>query len=228
MNIDFWYRLVQFICNKNQQGYITPANFNDIINSAQFSYLDYLFGLVQQYQPGKPIAKVEIGLSQTIRQILSAFIDKPSIITIDVNGLSPYPTDFQRVDAMYTVDMKRIKYVQQESLASYLCSRIDPVVSKPIYLIESDGFQFYPNTTFNNVALSSAKLSYVKTPTTIVWAFNPDANGRPIYDSVNSVDPLWYDLDMEDVVARALKLVGVNLQSAAIGQYATELKQIGQ
>lgn len=222
MTVDFAYRLVQDICSKNQAGYISPANFNTWINQAQLSYLDYLFGLVQQYQPGRPIAKVELGLSQTIRQILTAFIDAPSTLTVDGTGLSPYPSDFQRVDAMYTTDMKRIKYVQQDSLASYLESRIDPVSSKPIYLIQSDGFKFYP------ITLGNAKLSYVKTPKTIVWAFNLNPNGIPIYDPIASVDPLWYDLDMEDVLARVLKIAGVNLQSVPISQYANELKQVGQ
>lgn len=222
MTVDFAYQLMQDICSKNQAGYIKPAQFNRWINQAQLSYLDYLFGLVQQYQPGRPIAKVEIGLSQTIRQILTAFIDAPTTLTVDGTGLAPYPADFQRVDAMYTTDTKRIRYVQQDSLSSYLESRIDPVAQKPIYLIQSDGFQYYPLT------LGAAKLSYVKTPRTIVWASNPDPNGIPIYDPINSVDPLWYDLDMEDIIARALKIAGVNLQSVPVSQYAEQLKQAGQ
>lgn len=222
MNVDFLYRLMQDICSKNQAGYVNPAQFNDWINQAQLSYMDYLFGLVQQYQPGRPVAKVEIGLSQTIRQIITAFIDSPVTLTIDGTGLAPYPDDFQRVDAMYTTANKRIRYVQQDSLTSYVNSVIDPVSSNPIYEIQSNGFQFYP------INLGAAKLSYVKTPRTIVWAYNDNPNGYPIYDPINSVDPLWYDLDCEDILARALKIAGVNLQSAAVTQYATELKQIGQ
>lgn len=222
MTVDFVYRLMQDICSKNQAGYITPANFNDWINQGQFSYMDYLFGLVQQYQPGRPIAKVELGLSKTIRQILTAFIDTPTTLTVDSTGLSPYPSDFQRVDAMYTSANKRIKYIQQDRLASYLESRIDPIVQKPIYLIQSNGFQYYP------ITIGSAKLSYVKTPREIVWGFNNNPNGDPIYDPTTSFDPLWYDLDMEDVIARALKIAGVNLQSVPVSQYAEQLKQAGQ
>lgn len=222
MTVDFLYKEMQDICSKNQAGYISPANFNDWINQGQLSYLDYLFGLVEQYQPGRPIPRVQLGLTQTVRQILTAFIDSPSTLTVDGSGLSPYPSDFQRVDAMYTIDLKKIKYVQQDSLASYLQSRISPISSKPIYLIQSDGFQFYP------ITLGSAKLSYVKTPRTIVWAFNLNPNGIPIYDSTASVDPLWYDLDCYQVLGRALRIAGTNLQSPLVIQYADKIINQGQ
>lgn len=222
MSVDFVYRLIQYIINKNQQGYLSPEQFNIVINQAQYSYLDFLLGSFEQYTPGRPIAKVELGMNETIRQRLTAFIDPPTTLTIDVTGLATYPSDYQQADAMYTSSMNRVRYVQQDKLYSVLNSVIDPVANNPIYLINSAGFQFYP------ITLGNSKLSYVKTPPTIVWASTPDANGRPIYDPGTSVDPLWYDLDFFEVIARALKLIGVNLQSAAVAQLATEIKQIGQ
>lgn len=228
MKVDVMYRIMQFIINKSQAGYFGPADFNLIINQAQRSYMNFLFGDVQQYQPGRPIPKVSISLTQTTREILTAFIAPPVTLTIDADGLSPYPSDFQRADAMYTVEMNRIKFVQQDFLWSYLKSRINPVITNPIFLIEGDGFKFYPNTTYNAVALSQAKLSYVKTPTDIVWGSTPDGNGRPIYNSGSSVDPLWYDLDCMQVIARALRMVGVNLQLNVISEYAEEIIKTGE
>jgi hypothetical protein len=228
VTVDTMYSLIKFICAKNQQGYIAPADFNTVINQAQLSYLNFLFGQVEQYQIGMPISKVSISLTQTTREILTAFIDPPTTLTIDASGLAPYPDDFQRADAMYTTSMNRIKFVQQDFLWSTLQSRINPVATNPIYIMESDGFRFYPNTNYNSITLGTALLSYVKTPEAIVWGFNLDANGRPIYSPGTSVDPVWYDLDCMQIIARALHMIGINLQVGAVTQYADEIIKLGE
>src|SRR5882762_1237369 len=212
MTAGFMYDLIIFISNKNNgQGYITPDEFNVIINQSRFSFLDYLLGEFQQYQGGRPVPRVQFGMNESVRQRLTPFINAPVTLNIDVAGLSPYPGDYQQSDAMYDSSMNRIRYVPQHKLYSYLKSQIDPISTKPIYLIESDGFRFYPNTTYNGVDLGTAKLSYVHTPPDIVYSTIPDGNGRPVYDPGTSVDPEWYDVDCLDILARALRMIGVNL-----------------
>lgn len=223
MIVDTVYSIMKFVINKNQQGYFSPANFNTIFPAAELQYLDYLLGEFQQYQYGRPVPRVQFGMNETIRQSLTPLIGPPVSLTIDGTGLSPYPSDFQQVDAIYFGNPQdRIRFVSQDRLYSFLSSVIDPVASNPIYLIQNNGFQFYP------ITLATVSLSYVKTPPKTFWASTPDANGRPIYDPINSVDPIWFDTDIFDVIARALKMVGVNLQAPAVMQYATELKNVGQ
>lgn len=222
MSIDVIYRLMKFIVNKNLQGYFTPDEFNLIINQAQLEYLNFLLGEVQQYQPGRPQPRVALGMSEKIRSSLAAFIDPPTTLTIDGTGLSPYPADFQLVDTMLTSDMKRVRYVQQDSLFSYLGSVITPVATNPIYLINSAGFQFYP------ITVGSALLSYVHTPQAIFWNSTPDPNGRPIFQPVGSFDPEWYDVDCFQIIVRALALVGLNLQLPQVMQYSQMIKTIGE
>jgi hypothetical protein len=230
MTVDFVYQLMQFVINKNQNGYLSPQDFNNIINQAQFSYLDLLLGQFQSYQVGRPVPKVQFGMNENVRNTLTAFIDTPTLLAIDATGLAPYPDDYQQADAMYDAYMNRVRFVPQHKLFSYLNSQIDPI-SNPnnaIYLLESGGFRFYPNATYNNVVFANAKLSYVHTPPNIVWGFTPDGDGRPVYNPATSVDPLWYDADMEDVIVRALALVGVNLEAQQVSQYAQMIKSQGQ
>ncbi len=222
MTADEVYQTIQLACNKNQHGYVTPAQFNLIIKMGGLGFLDYLLGEVEQYQPGKPQPRIALGMSKTIRLSLAAVIDPIGPLTIDGTGLSPYPTNLQMVDAMFTADMKKVRFVQQNKLDSYLNSSITPVDTNPIFLINSAGFQFYP------ITLSAANLSYVHTPREVIWAFNLDPNGIPIYDPVNSVDPEWYDADMMQVIVRALALIGVNLQATQVQQYAQMIKTQGQ
>lgn len=223
MTSDFMYKLMLFIANKSQNGYITPQQFNLSINQAQNSYLNYLLGEFQQYAPTRPIGRVEMGMNEILQQRLSPFIDVPYTLTVDVSGQSSYPPNYQQIVAMYTnTGFSRIRYVEQDKLYSYYNSVIDPLSTNPIYSIYSDGFQFYPTT------IANAKISYIRTPPEIIWAYIEDDNGRPIYDSGNSVDPLWNDVDCLDIISRALSMVGVNLQSAAILQYSNQIKQGGQ
>ena len=223
MIVDTAYSIMKFVINKNEQGYFSPANFNTIFPAAELQYLDYLLGEFQQYQYGRPVPRVQFGMNETIRQSLTPLIGPPVPLIINAAGLAPYPDDFQQVDAIYFgTPQERVRFVSQDRLYSFLNSVIDPVASNPIYLIQNNGFQFYP------ITLATASISYVKTPPKTFWASTPDVNGRPIYDSTNSIDPIWFDTDIFDVIARALKMVGVNLQAPAVMQYATELKNVGQ
>jgi|SRR6187402_3343150 len=229
MTADFGYTLVKKVLAKSQQGYASPADYNTFINMSQFMYTDYLLGEFEQYQYQRPVPKVQFGMNQQVRQSLTPLIGPFITLTVDGTGFSSYPNDFQQVDAMMTTDDRAIRYCQQHQKQAFIKSKIDPVATNPIYLIEGNddpkldgGFRFYPNT------LGTAKLSYVKTPPEIKWAYNPDGNGRPIYDPANSVDPVWYDMDMMEILSRTLKMFGVSLQAPMVSQYANEIKAVGQ
>ena len=62
----------------------------------------------------------------------------------------------------------------------------------------------------------------------MLWAYTLDVNNRPVYDPIASIQPLWYDIDKLELVARILKLVGVSLQDGQVEQYANQVTQIGQ
>lgn len=222
MTVDFAYQIVQYAANKAQSGYITPAQFNLIINQAQLGYASFLLGTLQKYSQGRSNAPVEFGQNQVVRQRLTPII-YGYILSIDADGFSPYPGDYTQTDAITTIyGYDRVRYVQQDYLYSVLNSTIDPVASNPIYLIEDEGFRFYPNN------LLQSRLSYVRIPPNIYWAYTEDVNGIPAYNPALSVDPVWQDVSMLEIIVRALALVGVNLQLGVVSQYADMIKNGGQ
>jgi hypothetical protein len=223
VTVDETYQLMKDIVLQNQNGYLRPSVFNEFINRGQYGYANYLIGEFQRYLPGRPMAAVEFGQNQDIRQRLTPFIKPPVTLTINGAGLAPYPADYEASDAVYYGQYNRpVKYIQQDRLGSHINSRIDPVATNPVYLINSDGLQFYP------INLGAAKFSYINTPPAIVWNFDTDANGRAIYNPVGSVDPMWYELDMMDIISRALEMMGVRVSSSNVQQYAQRIKQQGQ
>jgi hypothetical protein len=222
MNVNDMYRICQFAINKAQNGYLTPSEFNLIINQAQVSYQDYLLGEFQQYQYGRAQARINYSQNENIRQRLSPLITEATLTINGTSGEAPYPADYVQADTIITTAFKRVRFVQQDSLYSYYNSEIDPVATNPIYLIEPTGFQFYPKT------LGSAILTYVKEAPSIVWAYTT-VSGRPVYNPPPaSTNPIWADVDLLEIIARALKLVGVNLQAGQVEQYANQVTQQGQ
>lgn len=223
MSINDWYELAKYIINKNQQGNLPPAKFNLVINQGARSYQSFLLGSFQQYTPGRPIARVELGNNRTVRQRLTPVIYGYTLSINATTGQSHYPGDFLQVDTMYSIyGVKRIRYVENDKLDSFYNSGIDPIATNPIYLIEDDNFQFYPVNSYQ------AKLTYVRDAPEMIWGYTLDGNSRPVYNTATSVQPVWDTIAMYDILARALSLVGTNLQSAAIIQFAAEKKEKGQ
>jgi hypothetical protein len=230
MNVNDMYRICQFAINKAQNGYLTPAEFNLIINQAQVSYQDYLLGEFQQYQYGRPQARINYSQNENIRQRLSPLITESTLAINGTSGEATYPNDYVQADAVRTSTFARVRYVQQDSLYSYYNSEIDPIATNPIYLLEPTGLQFYPKT------LGTAVLTYVKDAPEIIWGYTL-VSGRPVYNPVaynpstaptGSQQPVWDNVDLLEIIARALKLVGVSLQIGQVEQYANQVTQQGQ
>ena len=221
--VDDVSQIVTYAVGKNlQQGYVSPADFNLIINQAQKSYVSYLLGSFQQYQPGRPTARVEFGQNSVVRQRLSPIIYQTNL-AINSSGFSSYPADYLQVDAMWSLyGYQRIREVQQNFLYSTYNSVLDPIADWPMYTIEDVGFRFFP------VTLGSAKMSYVQQPPDMIWGYVLNVNGVPVYNAATSVQPVWDDATILEIIVRALRLVGVNLQYNDVSVYANQIQVQGQ
>lgn len=221
MNVNDVFELVKFSANATINGDLSPSEFNRIIALADNHYVNMLLGAPQQYLYEKPIPRIQYSMNRTTRQKLSVLIDEPETLSIDSFGRADYPTRYLVVDAMYTADMNVIRFAAQEKLSAFIRSKIDPIITNPIYLVDRNGFQFYP------VNIGQAKISYVRAPSPMVYATSNDINGRPVYNENNSTQPAWADTDLFEIISRALQLVGVNLQIPVLYQYAEQIKKEG-
>ena len=221
--IDDVYQICTYAVGKNlQQGYLSPADFNLVINQAQKSYVAYLLGDFQQYQPGRATARVEFGQNSVIRQRLSPIIYQTNL-GVDGFGYSPYPADYLQTDAMWSLyGYNRIREIQQNFLYSTYNSVIDPIADWPLYTIEATGFRFFPTT------LGSAKLSYIAQAPDMEWGYTTNVNGIPVYSAGASIQPVWDDATILEIIVRALRLVGVNLQYNDVSVYANQIQTQGQ
>ena len=222
MTVDFMYRICQYCVNKAQNGYLAPEEFNLTIQQAQLSYANFLIGSQQQYQYGRSQSRVSFGQNENVRQSLTPIIYNCTL-SVTPSGFSPYPGDYQKMDSVIDIYGRPIRFISQDRYYSYISSTIDPIPSNPGYELIYNGFRFYPSN------IGVAELSHVRRPPDIIWGYTPDPiTGEPIYNPATSADPVWFDVDCFDIIVRALKMIGVNLQAADVYRFADEVKNTGQ
>ena len=56
------------------------------------------------------------------------------------------------------------------------------------------------------------------------WAYT----GSLVYDQANSVQPEWNEKDMEDIIYRAIGIIGINLKDGDLRMAAQLVKQQGE
>ena len=225
MTIDEVYKFIDFIVKKsNAGGYITPSEFNLLINRAQIQYFNKLYGNQNDYRYDRPIPKISYAVTEKISNSLSPFLSDKTTVTIDANGQCTTPTDMIQMVAV-TKDVSGKEYeitrVEQDRVANNLTSYYDaPDAEFPIYSQLRTKLQFYPKT------LATAMIIYLRKPTNMVWAYTT-VSGRPVYDSGTSVQPLWSDVDMNEIMYLALSYIGVNLKDQEVSQFANMKTQTG-
>jgi len=205
MDVNQMYEIFLYAIDKNlQQGYASPEDFYKTINQAQRSYLDYLLGEYQKYQVQRPIAVVEFGQNQRIRDSIAPLIYNAILPINSTTGIASRPSDYEYPDAMWGVyGNYNIRFVQQDRHDSYVHSQIDLVTINPVYLIRHEGFQFFPDRPFGE---NQAKMSYVRNPPSIVWGYVRDSNDQPVWNPATSQNPIWSDTDCLQIITRALML----------------------
>lgn len=223
LSVDEMYKIEQDILNKNQKGYFPPEQFARLNNQTQYDYLNSLLGDIRKYMNGRPIPPAAWGMTARVRESLTPFIQPPTTLTVNpATGIADNPPDYEMWDAMYWgVYKQRVKFIQQGRLASHINSAINPINRNPIFMSIYTGFEIYPNN------IGTTQLSYIRSPKEIRWGYTNDIYGRPIYNPATSTNPEWQRMDVMEIIARTMRIMGVNLQVAEVSQYAEQIKNTG-
>lgn len=224
ISVDEMFRIEKLIINSNQNGNLTPDKFNLINEQAQYDLLEYLLGDLRRYQHGRPIPPVAWGMTARVRESLTPFIQPPTTLTVDGStGIALWPPNYEMWDAMYWgIYKQRVKFIQQGRLDSHVNSAISPVSRNPVFLSVYRGFQVYP------IDIGTTQLSYIRTPRAIRWGYTNDIYNRQVYNPLTSSQPQWNREDILQIIVRAMRMMGVNLQAVQVSQYADQIKNQGQ
>jgi hypothetical protein len=225
MTIDEVHKFIDFIAKKsNAGGYITPSEKDLLLNRAQIQYFNKLYGNQNDYRYDRPVPKITYAVTEKISNSLSPFLSDPTSLVIDANGQVAIPGDlFQTVAITHLVGGidHEVTRVEQDRVSNNLTSVIEaPDEQYPIYTQLRTKLQFYPKN------LATATIIYLKEPADMVWGFTI-VSDRYVYNPATSTQPLWKDMDMNEIIYLALSYIGVNLKDPEVSQFANIKTQTG-
>lgn len=221
MTIKNVYEIVTYIMNKHQGGYLNAAEFNLNFRKAELDHMDYLIGEFRrtQYQGRVPVGP-QLGINKKLNESLSPF-RKPISLNTGDSGEVGKPNNMAIVEAMNMPDGTPIVPQQPERLGVRMKSVVNPPSKQPIYAEYDTYWKVYPIDMGAFVATVIEYPPFSKYAVTVV-------SSREVYDSANSVDPIWRNGDLMEIIGRMLKTIGVNLKDGELLQYAQSIINQGE
>lgn len=216
VSINYIYQLCYSIAAKQSAAFPSPADFNLYANLANIDLFDYY-----NDEREKQLLKVKNGEALFAPPILSTFVENEIPMPLSGNSAS-LPLNY-----IYDIAFKTpingvngtIKKVDYERLEGYLNSTIDkPTATNPIYVELSSDLLVYPTLT------NPCYLTYYRYPVDVLWAYTM-VNGRPSFDSVDSVDFEWEETEFVRLTSRILKSMGLSIRDTELYQAAEQMTQ---
>jgi hypothetical protein len=202
-NINDIYNIILYIVRKERGSFVTTSEMCSMLDMGQMELVTESFA---QYQ-----------INQKIVDALSPFKVKNQFTSAN-DGQVTMPADYLHLlGGVYTVygsTVNTVRFVNDDELATALTSQLRPVsLSRPLAIDSALGFQLFPNQA------QTGFYTYLRRPATPVWG-GTLVNRVLTYDPNQSTQIEFYDVYINNIISRALKYIGINLDEMAISQFA--------
>lgn len=228
MTIDQAYTFIQTTLNKNQQGLITPVQFNNMAPIAQLSVLNQVIGNdltgiddMGLNKAGMSLPKNGFGLNQKTQEIIRNLIVPPVSITF-TGGVGTYPADGLYIFDMGLPDGTEVLPIEIDELRILNKSVIKPPTTEYPRRYQLSGNMYIVPTT-----ITSAFVSYVRRPLVPFWN-STIVNSAPVYNPTGSQDFELGDFLHLKVCQRMLQYFGLNLGLDDIVAAVSGMERQGQ
>ncbi len=224
------YEEVQFLCNKYHHGYVAPDEFVNTFNTAQRIYINRLLGQVQEYQPGRPVARTGGHMTQVVEEKLAPFTKRVTLKSSNnISTVKNQFDDFLKLLSLNTESGRRVRRVRHEQIHSAINSVIDPPsATNPYYYEYEGGFRMITGSD----DLDRMIMTYVRKPSDITWPYNI-VSGVPTYSASGQFggplqNPEWRDQEINELIFIQLGLIGINRKDADLIRMSQAVKQQGE
>ena len=219
MTIDKAKKLFDYVADIYQSGKMTGAEFTLLFNSQQNNYYEFLLGKVEQFQYGRPVPRVGIGMSNNVTTRLSPFM-KSLTSQIPVGGALDKPDNFGRLISMSETNNGRfIELVDHSKKNSIANSKI---LTTPFCIENSDTFLLIRVNDNINIDY------YPNKPDDVNWGSTSSGAYNEVNDPSANIDPLWLDMDVVKIIGRMLKVHGISVDDQALVQYGQGVINTGE
>lgn len=178
------YQTVLYILNKEQRGYMTPGEFNNVAAQVQQSIFEKYFEDLNQYMRGPQVENEYADRVKNLEEKISYFetsqplvLDQPTPggPTTGIGYLDGLTPKVHRIGTFEyestTGQLIELQYVSHHQLNLIRRSKLtQPTLHYPVYVLDQGTSNYeikvYPNT------ISSITCNYIKKPANPIWAFN--------------------------------------------------------
>lgn len=201
-NINNIYNTILFIARKERGTFLSVANCMNILDMGQMELLEEAF---KEYQ-----------INQTISDALSPFKVRLQFATSSFGEVT-MPLDYQHLlGGIFTVTgstVNSVKFLTEDNLAEALTSQLRAITTgNPRALDSALGFQIYPQVQ------QTGFYTYLRRPLMPVLIYTQA--GRVLtYNPLTSIQIEFYDVYINNIIARALKYLGINMSEQEIENF---------
>ena len=229
INVNEVYKTVLSILNKEQRGYLTPYEFNNIATQVQLEIFESYFENLNQQLRQPENSSEYANRIKLLREKVNKFETSDTLTTVlGAGDLTTLATPVHRLGTLEYVNGNELPVTIQKTTRHdfNLVSRSKltaPSLDWPIFYIEGDNVQIAPPINTTAGPLPPAQLvtvEYVRKPADVVWSYTIGAVGQYIYDSLTSVDFEIDDVDQTEVILKILVYAGVVIRDQEITQIA--------
>lgn len=209
---------VMFILNKDNNGYLTPSEFNSFARLAQIEVFEDVFNNVNDWKVKRNTfgnaRKSNSGIGDVAKHTIE---DIEAFIT--TANLSFSGGRFLKPDNVYTMIDVNHGGNSVEKISSHIIATLNnttlagPSTAFPGYVETGETLTVYPTTIQSGVSAV-----YVRVPEDPNWTYYTDALGNPIFDK-NNAKFKDFELPKEfepELILRILIKAGVTLREADI------------
>ena len=222
VSIDNVYRTVLNILNKENRGYVTPAEFNTLAKQAQTEIFEMYFTTQYRIQQGPMSDGDYSDIMRNIEEKISFFENTSDVLT-RTDQLAAYPMNFYRLGIVF-VDGSNIhvdEVSHKDALYVNLSPLTAPTVTQPIYTRHEGGIEVSPDDT-------DVRIVYVRVPATPLW-IGATTGGQLVVNTTDTVDFELHASEEPELIAKILSYSGVIIRSQEVVQAAAaKEQQIGQ
>lgn len=222
--IDDCYQFIKLLANKNQQGLLSPGDFNKAWGSAEMQLFKARDGKPEEYQPGRPVPRVAYAMTRKVADDLDRFVERAAFTPTPTVPYWVRPADMVRLVAVLSetpAGLVPVEEITHAELGDRLANSIaEPSPAYPVTVAGAGQYEVYPP------GLTRLLYTYLRYPVVGKWV-GTLANGRLVYDPVNSLQPEWPRDTWNELCIRAASFLGMNLKAADLVQFAAVKEQQG-
>jgi len=228
INVNTVYQTVLYILNKEQRGYIPPAEFNSLGTQVQLEIFEkYFEDLNQQLRVPQTddtyASRVEnidekISIFKTFGNAVYDNTSTPGQQYFTLPTTDNYGTivSFYRLGEVIYKDITEVQRLQRNDFYNIQKSKLTKATEDfPVYLYENNKLFIQPTTITSNIVVD-----YVRKPNDVVWGFNVGTLGQYIYNNATSVNFELHESEQTEVILKILQYSGIIIRDPQVVQAA--------